>query len=305
MASPTPTAATPIATAATPIATAAATSPIATSIPSPISTITPIFKKINDIYVKASYLERYGGSIVFVVFSILIVIFYYIYLNIQNNKEIVKKDWATNKCSPLYMPFAGMIMEPKDMTNTEYTIKNFSECSEVILKDIIQIALAPLEAASILISASTAILTGITTNLMGAISFFRVNTMKKETSKVIEKQASFSSTLTKVIRQVKSALNKGEGILNTILHVFFSAYKAGASVFYVILLGESIILILMAVGLYAAWAIWLFLILFVFTIPLAGLYLWIPVGLTVIYVAFMIMILVLVVFTASVIEKTK
>ena len=99
--------------------------------------------------------------------------------------------------------------------------------------------------------------------------------------------------------------NKGEGILNTILHIFFSAYKAGASVFYVILLGESIILILMAVGLYAAWAIWLFLILFVFTIPLAGLYLWIPVGLTVIYVAFMIMILVLVVFTASVIEKTK
>ena len=143
MASP-PAAAQPI---ATPIATSIAT-PIATSIPSPISTITPIFKKINDIYVKASYLERYGGSIVFVVFSILIVIFYYIYLNIQNNKEIVKKDWATNKCSPLYMPFAGMIMEPKDMTNTEYTIKNFSECSEVILKDIIQIALAPLEAAS-------------------------------------------------------------------------------------------------------------------------------------------------------------
>jgi hypothetical protein len=111
--------------------------------------------------------------------------------------------------------------------------------------------------------------------------------------------------LTKVIRQVKSALNKGEGILNTILHIFFSAYKAGASVFYVILLGESIILILMAVGLYAAWAIWLFFILFVFTIPLAGLYLWVPVGLTVIYVAFMIMIIVLVVFTASVIEKTK
>jgi hypothetical protein len=299
-------AATTATAASTPsIVTAAAPSIVTAAAPSPISTITPILKKINDIYVKASYLERYGGSIVFVVFAILIVIFYYIYLNIQNNKEIVKKDWAINKCNPLYMPFAGMIIEPKDMTNTEYTIKNFSECSEVILKDIIQIALAPLEAASILISASTAILTGITTNLMGAISFFRVNTMKTETSKVIEKQASFSSTLTKVIRQVKSALNKGEGILNTILHIFFSAYKAGASVFYVILLGESIILILMAVGLYAAWAIWLFFILFVFTIPLAGLYLWVPVGLTVIYVAFMIMIIVLVVFTASVIEKTK
>jgi hypothetical protein len=44
---------------------------------------------------------------------------------------------------------------------------------------------------------------------------------------------------------------------------------------------------------------------FFFTIPIAGLYLWVPVGLTIIYVAFMIMVLVLVIFTASVIAKTK
>jgi hypothetical protein len=57
--------------------------------------------------------------------------------------------------------------------------------------------------------------------------------------------------------------------------------------------------------LYAAWGIFIFLMAVVFTIPIAGLYLWIPVGLTIIYVAFMIMILVLVIFTASVIAKTK
>ena len=295
----------PIATSiATPIAASIAT-PIPTSIATPIaaSIATPIFKKINDIYLKISYLERYGGSIIFVVLAILFVIFYFIYLNIQNNKEIVKKEWATNKCNPLYMPFAGMIMEPKDMTNTEYAIKNFSECSEIILKDIIQIALAPIEAASILISASVSILTGVTTNLMGAISFVRTKSIKKETSKVVEKQSSYSSTLTKVIRQVKSALGKGEGILTTILYTFFSAYKAGASVFYVILLGESLILLIMAGVLYIAWAIYAFLMI-IFA-PVGALYLWIPIGLTVIYVAFMIMILVLVIFTASVIEKTK
>jgi hypothetical protein len=45
--------------------------------------------------------------------------------------------------------------------------------------------------------------------------------------------------------------------------------------------------------------------IFFFTIPVAGAYLWVPIGLTVIYVAFMIMIIVLIVFTASVIAKTK
>ena len=287
------------------------------AIPTPITQITPItpvtqvtpiipiFKKINDIYVKSSYLEKYGGSVIFTIFAILIVFFYFIYLNIQNNKEIVKKDWANNKCSPKYLPFAGTIMEPKDMSNMEYTIKNFSECSEVILKDIIQVALAPLEAASILISASVTILTGVTTNIMGAIAGFRSNTIQKGTKDVAEKQTVFSSILAKVVGKVRSALKKGEGILTVIFYVFFSAYKAAASVLYVILFGVAIILLIMFAVLYAAWGIFIFLMAVVFTIPIAGLYLWIPVGLTIIYVAFMIMILVLVIFTASVIAKTK
>jgi hypothetical protein len=287
------------------------------AIPTPITQITPItpvtqvtpiipiFKKINDIYVKSSYLEKYGGSVIFTIFAILIVFFYFIYLNIQNNKEIVKKDWANNKCSPKYLPFAGTIMEPKDMSNMEYTIKNFSECSEIILKDIIQVALAPLEAASILISASITILTGVTTNIMGAIAGFRSNTIQKGTKDVAEKQTVFSSILAKVIGKVRSALKKGEGILTVIFYVFFSAYKAAASVFYVILFGEAIILLIMSAVMFAAWAIYVFLMVFFFTIPIAGLYLWVPVGLTIIYVAFMIMILVLVIFTASVIAKTK
>ena len=279
-----------------------------TAIPTPITQITPItpiFNKINDIYVKSTYLERYGGSVIFAIFAILVVACYFVYLNIQNNKEIVKKDWATNKCNPLYMPFAGSIMEPKDMSKMEYTIKNFSECSETILKDIIQVALAPIEAASILISASVSILTGITTNLMGAISNFRINSLQKETKKTAERQAEFSSILTKIMAKIRSALNKGEGILTTILFVFFSAYKAAASVFYVILYGESIILLIMYAVLYVAWLIYFFLMIGVFTIPIAKLYLWVPIGLTVIYVAFMIMILVLIVFTASVIAKTR
>ena len=279
-----------------------------TAIPTPITQITPItpiFNKINDIYVKSTYLERYGGSVIFAIFAILVVACYFVYLNIQNNKEIVKKDWATNKCNPLYMPFAGSIMEPKDMSKMEYTIKNFSECSETILKDIIQVALAPIEAASILISASVSILTGITTNLMGAISNFRINSLQKETKKTAERQAEFSSILTKIMAKIRSALNKGEGILTTILFIFFSAYRAGSSVFYVIIFGESIILYIMYVAVYLAWLIYLFLMVGVFTIPVAKFYLWVPIGLTVIYVACMIMVLVLIIFSATVIAKTR
>ena len=52
------------------------------AIPTPITQITPItpiFNKINDIYVKRTYLERYGGSVLFAIFAILVVAFYFVY----------------------------------------------------------------------------------------------------------------------------------------------------------------------------------------------------------------------------------
>lgn len=265
--------------------------------------ITPIFNKINDIYLKKSYLERYGGSVIFSIVAIIIVALYFVYLNIKNDKEIVKKDWAINKCNPKYMPFAGMIMEPKDMSSMEYTIKNFAECSETILKDIIQIALAPVEAASILISASISILTGISKSLMQALSLFRESAVKKPTTQIYQKQAVLGSVLTQVTAKIRAALNKGEGILATILYVFFSAYKAGSSVFYVILWGEAIILFIMFGVLVFVWImvgifVWWFA-------PASLIWFYIAVGLTVIYLAFMIMILVLIIFVRQVIDKSE
>lgn len=267
-----------------------------------ISVIPNIFKKVNEIYTRKTYLERYGGSVIFAIFAILIVIFFFIYLNIQNNKEIVKKDWATNKCNPLYMPFAGLIMDPKDMSMSEYTIKNFSQCSETILKDILQVALAPIEAASILIAASISILTGITTSLMGAILNFRLN-FKSESKKASSIQTDFATILTKIINKSRSALSKGEGILATILFMFFTAYKGFISVFHVILFGEAMILLIMFGALIAAWGFWAFLAWVFF--PVATAYIWFPIGISVIYVACMIMVLVLVIFTKSIIDRSR
>lgn len=286
------------------------------SVPIPVTSetfITPIFNKVNDIYLKKTYLERYGGSVVFAIFAIIIVFFYFIYLNIKNDKEVIKKDWASNRCNPKYLPFAGVIMEPKDMTATEYTIKNFSECSEIILKDIIQIILAPVEAASILISASISILTGVSKSLMAALAYYRQMSIKKPSTDAINRQATYSSILTKLVTKIQSALGKGEGILVTVLYIFFTAYQAGASVFHVILWGEFIILAIMMgilLGLWLLFAIYVLVAYFfppngIWAIPLSMKFLIGAVMLTYIYLAFVIMIIVLLVFTKQVIDNTK
>ena len=53
-----------------------------TSIPTPITQltpITPIFNKINEIYIKTTYLEKYGGSLIFTIFAIIVVLLYFTY----------------------------------------------------------------------------------------------------------------------------------------------------------------------------------------------------------------------------------
>jgi len=70
--------------------------------------------------------------------------------------------------------------------------------------------------------------------------------------------------------------------------------------------GSSVILGVMLVILIAVWSVYIYYFLIPFIgVLIASAYLWLPVGLTVIYVSFMIMVLVVVVFTAGVIAKTN
>jgi hypothetical protein len=121
-----------------------------------------------------------------------------------------------------------------------------------------------------------------------------------------QKQTAISTLLTEFTVKIKSALGKGQGIIMTILYIFFSVYEVISSSFYVLLVGSSIILGVMYAVLLIAWGLYIYFVL----IPIVGLtigsiYIWLPVGLTVIYVAIMVVVLIVVVFTAGVISKTN
>ena len=264
----------------------------------------PIIDNVNKIYQKSTYLERYGGSLIFSIFAVLGVALYFVYLHIKNHSSVIKKDWNKYRCNPLYIPFAGLIMNPKNMSKLDYATENFSDCFQVILKDIMEVVLVPLEAASILISASVSILSGVMNSFAEAIANLR-DALIDNTGGTAQKQTELSTIITLFTVKIKSALAKGQGILITILYIFFSVYEIITSSFYVLLVGSSIILGVMLVLLIFVWSVYIYFFLIPFVGSLiASAYLWVPVGLTVIYVSFMIMVLVVVVFTAGVIAKT-
>lgn len=274
-----------------------------------MSTITnsvgKIYYGVNKIYQKSTYLERYGGSVIFSIFAILGVALYFTYLHLMNNSGLIKKDWNKNRCNPLYIPFAGLIMNPTNMSKFQYTADNFSNCFQVILQDIMEVILVPLEAASVLISASVSILSGVINSFMVAIANLR-DFLLDSSGGTAQKQTAISTLLTEFTVKIKSALGKGQGVIMTILYIFFSVYEVISSSFYVLLVGSSIILGVMYAVLLIAWGLYIYFVL----IPIVGLaigsiYIWLPVGLTVIYVAIMVVVLIVVVFTAGVISKTN
>jgi hypothetical protein len=93
-------------------------------------------KKIQHVYIKAGYFDRYGGdvlitSIVFIIFTLI-----FIYYQIRNNLESLRANWDKNKCDPRYIPFAGLINKPTNTDSATFTYNNFKQCTNSILANL-------------------------------------------------------------------------------------------------------------------------------------------------------------------------
>jgi hypothetical protein len=266
---------------------------------------TPLTEALNKLYEKTTYLDRYGGSLVFAVFTIIGVCMFFTYSYLKNHSDVIKNNWQQNRCNPLYIPFAGIIINPKNMSQRDYATKNFFECFGILLKDVVEIALAPIEAASLLISASVSLIVGTMNNLMGAILYLR-NSLSGGFGLLGNRSLNALTLLTKLSFLVQNSFNKSQGILVTIMFIFFTAYDMLASFFFILIIAA---LVFLAASLAAMYAAWLLYIIFS-AIPIIGwvlgpIFLFVAIGLTLAYVIVLIMVIVVIVFTVSVIKKTS
>ena len=103
-----------------------------------------MLEQINNIYKELTYNDLNGGSIVVSVLLAIIFIGLITYFYIQINIKLLRKDWPLNRCNPLLMPFAGLIMPQSTQSAWEYTEANFSYCSMSILRKLATIATEPI-----------------------------------------------------------------------------------------------------------------------------------------------------------------
>ena len=102
-----------------------------------------LFKSINNLYKNAGYIDRYSGDLLVTISLCMSFFLVIIYFWIKSNIKPIQQNWAAERCSPIILPFAGIVAPQTSESAFEYTASNFTYCTQTILQNIGQYALAP------------------------------------------------------------------------------------------------------------------------------------------------------------------
>ena len=199
-------------------------------------------KKINDLYNKTGFLDKYGVDIWLAVIICLIFFCITAYYYVLNNLEPIKADWENQKCSPVVLPFAGLINKGPNDTTLEFTNKNFTGCVQTILTNIIGDAFQPVYYVM-------KTLTDDFSNTLNSVNavrsmFDRVRTTIKDFSNdTMGRALNITMPLVQMLIGIKSMGAKMTGVLTASLFTLFGSYLTLQSLFLFIIELITIILI--------------------------------------------------------------
>lgn len=220
--------------------------------PSPITN--DIIKKVNKLYLKSGYMDKYGSDVWTSV--ILCIIFFSLisYFLFFNTLEVIRSDWDNQKCSPLIIPFAGLINKPHGYSTSEYTVENFTHCINTSLKFISEMALQPF---IFMVSVIDETIKGI----IKSIDKLRevINYMRQQFSIITDSvNAGLNNLIVSFIGfvvKIKDSIGKVNGILTTSLYTLLGSYMAMESLFLIIIDMIILILIIIAVMIVVFWLV--------------------------------------------------
>lgn len=99
---------------------------------------------ITKLYKSEGYLDKYFWSIFLFIFINIVELLCIIYISLKTHANEIKSNWAKERCKLNVIPFAGMIMEPTDMSQAEFTENNFIYCQQSIIQSIYEYITYPL-----------------------------------------------------------------------------------------------------------------------------------------------------------------
>lgn len=214
-----------------------------------------IISKFNHLYSKEGFFQKYGVELVI---STLIIFIFFIatsYFYTLSHIRRLRKDWPQNKCNPIYIPFAGLIIDAPNKSKLETTSENFNFCVNNILSSIISKILEPIYYfVKLLIEAWKEIITAIQ-NIRAMFNNMR-NSANNVTRDVMNRTLNITTPIVQNTIIARDTLNKTNGVMAAGLFQVFGTYltlKALiAAIIELVIVLVLIVLAIATLALYAA-----------------------------------------------------
>jgi len=208
--------------------------------------------KLKETYDNLTFFDNYGSSILALIF-VTILLFLLVslsYAYLEGSR--LQANWEEVRCKPSVMPFAGLIMQPTNMSKSEFTSQNFQYCMQNNMKEVSGKALEPL-------TYITNSLSDMTADASNSLNAVRAMTSKVRNNiaaifqDIYNRLVNFVIPLQEIIIKVRDSFGKIQGAMVTTVYTFLGAYFGLQSALGVIATAIVNVLIALAVIIVFLW----------------------------------------------------
>jgi len=206
-------------------------------------------KNIEKMYDKLTYFDQYGASVLLFIITTILLIILVSYCFTMINVQPIIDDWSNQRCKPYIIPFAGWVTKPDDTTSSEYTLTNFTYCTQNILSGITGTMVEPITFVINTIK-------GVLDSIKEAINSIRAMINKIRTffqtmaQELMGRIMNMMVPLQQIIISMKDFIAKIQGSMTAGLFTLFGAYYTLKSLMGAI--AQFIITILIALAIMIA-----------------------------------------------------
>ena len=182
-----------------------------------------VFETIIDLYDNSGYFDRYGLDLLFTFILCIIFILAITYYHILNNIEPIKADWSNQRCHPSVIPFAGIINKGPGESTFEYTQKNFTECTQMILESITDNAFKPFYFLLDVIAKQFKSFIQAIKGIRGQFDKIRVN-IRTIVEDIMSRGLNITIPIVKLVIVMKSMIGKIQGTITAAIYTLLGSY---------------------------------------------------------------------------------
>lgn len=175
--------------------------------------------RISGMYLAEAdtYLGKYGRDVAITAAVVAVVLGAMLRTSYSAVFAQAKANWEQNKCDPIYMPFAGVIMPIPGQSAARTTIQNFDYCVQKDFSIFFGILLLPLEYTAFLILTTIDLLISGVVLAMALVAKLKA-LISGNTTELYGKLAEITIPIILIVAKMRDAMARSSAALLTMVH---------------------------------------------------------------------------------------